>query len=253
MSIRSCLIVLGLSVIFCASSIAAETINPQVELKTSAGTVVLELYPDAAPKTVKNFLQYVNSGFYQGTVFHRVINNFMIQGGGMGPDLKEKKKNAPIPLEALQAFEHGLKNEIGTIAMAREEKPDTADSEFFINVANNDFLDPVALPAGDPVKLMRRGELRTMSRAEALATTAGYTVFGRVIAGMEIVNKIKLAPTDRIGQNMNVPRQPITVLSAKVLKTPITPKTIDQQLQPATPVATLKTNVPTPVVPATPG
>ena len=229
MSIRSCLTALGLSLLVSAASFAAPADTPQVELKTNAGTIVLELYPDAAPKTVKNFLQYVNSGFYNGTVFHRVIDNFMIQGGGMTRDLKEKKKNPPIALEAQRAFDHGLKNEIGSIAMAREEKPDTADSEFFINVANNDFLDPATLPAGDPVQFMRRGTLRTMSRSQALAVAAGYTVFGRVNAGMEFVNQINVVPTDRIGQNLNVPRQPIIELSAKVQKTPITPKTVEQQ------------------------
>ena len=233
-SIRSCATLLAITL--CVASFAAEPQAPQVEIKTSAGSIVVELNPDAAPKTVKNFLQYVNSGFYNGTIFHRVIDNFMIQGGGMGHDLKEKKKNPPIVLEAQRAAEHGLKNEIGTIAMAREERPDTADSEFFINVANNDFLDPTVLPAGDPVQFMRRGALRTMSRSQALAVTAGYTVFGRVIAGMEIVDKIKGLPTERIGQNLNVPRQPVTILSAKVLKNPIILTSIDAQRQPATPV-----------------
>lgn len=231
-SIRSCLAVLA--VIFCTSSVAAQNPAPQVEIKTSAGIIVLELNPEAAPKTVKNFLQYVSSGFYNGTIFHRVIDNFMIQGGGMGRDLKEKKKNPPIVLEAQQAFEHGLKNEIGTIAMAREERPNTADAEFFINVADNDFLDPAVLPPGDPVQFMRRGTLRTMSRSQALAVTAGYTVFGRVIAGMEIVNKIKVLPTDSIGQNLNVPRQPVIIISARILKNPLVPKTVEEQLQPAT-------------------
>ncbi|PRC91889.1 peptidylprolyl isomerase [Solimicrobium silvestre] len=202
---------------------------PQVELKTNVGTIVLELYPDAAPKTVKNFLQYVKSGFYTGTIFHRVIDNFMIQGGGMGKDLKEKKMNAPIPLEAQMAIDHGLKNDIGTIAMAREEKPNTATSEFFINVANNDFLNPMTLPDGDPVQFTRHGKLQTLPRAQALLISAGYAPFGRVIQGMDVVNQIKVVQTDAVGENQNLPRKPIIVLSAKILKTHIKPKSIEEQ------------------------
>ena len=212
----------------------ASAAHPQVELKTNVGTIVVELDPAAAPKTVANFLKYVKSGFYSGTIFHRVIDNFMIQGGGMGKDLKVKKMNAPVPLEAQMAFDHGLKNELGTIAMAREELPNTATSEFFINVANNDFLDPQVLPDGDPVQFMRRGTMRTLPRAQALLIAAGYTPFGRVIDGMEVVNQIKVVQTDAIGENKNVPRSPIIVLSAKLLKTPITPRTIEEQLAPKT-------------------
>ncbi len=229
---------LAFSLVFSAGINAAETGNepyparPQVELKTSVGTIVVELDPQAAPKTVTNFLKYVKSGFYNGTIFHRVIDNFMIQGGGMGKDLKQKKTNPPIPLEAQMAFDHGLKNDIGTIAMAREELPNTATSEFFINVANNDFLDPQLLPDGDPVEFMRRGTLRTMPRAQALQIAAGYTPFGRVVDGMDVVNQIKVVQTDAIGENKNVPRNPIIVLSAKILKKPITPRTIEEQLAP---------------------
>ena len=223
---------------------------PQVELKTNVGTIVVELYPDAAPKTVKNFLQYVKSGFYNGTIFHRVINNFMIQGGGMSKDLKEKKMNAPIPLEAQMAFDHGLKNEVGTIAMAREEKPNTATSEFFINVADNDFLNPSTLPDGDPVQFMRRGTMRTMPRAQALLIAAGYAPFGRVIAGMDVVNQIKEVQTDAIGENLNVPRKPVIILSAKILKTPITPKTVSEQLG-IKPAEAAPVTAPTEAAPAT--
>jgi peptidyl-prolyl cis-trans isomerase A (cyclophilin A) len=245
----------------CYSAAPASTTPPQVELKTNVGTIVVELYPEAAPKTVKNFLQYVKSGFYNGTIFHRVINNFMIQGGGMTKDLKDKKMNAPIPLEAQMAFDHGLKNETGTIAMAREEKPNTATSEFFINVADNDFLNPSTLPDGDPVSFMRRGTMRTMPRAEALLIAAGYAPFGRVIEGMDVVNQIKEVQTYAIGENLNVPLKPIIILSAKILKQPITPKTIAEQLgikpveptpvtAPAEPVAPVTPVAP--VAPATP-
>ena len=197
-----------------------------------------------------SFLSYVKSGFYNGTIFHRVIDNFMIQGGGMGTDFKEKKMRAPIPLEAQMAFDHGVKNEIGTIAMAREEKPNTATSEFFINVANNDFLNPMALPDGDPVKFMRRGTERTMPRAEALNVAAGYAAFGRVIDGMSVVNQIKVIQTQAHGENLNLPVKNIIVLSAKILKKPITPKTLEQQL---TPAAALAPAMPaTPAAPATP-
>jgi len=235
MQLRTCLTVIALTASILAGnvSLAAQPVpaaNPQVEIKTSSGIIVVELYPDAAPKTVKNFLQYVKSGFYNGTIFHRVIGNFMIQGGGLDKNLKEKKTNAPIPLEAQMAFDHGLKNEVGTIAMAREEKPNTATSQFFINVADNDFLNPQTLPDGDPVTFMRRGTLLTKPRAEALQIAAGYAPFGRVIDGMDVVNQIKALETSAHGENRNVPIKTVTVISAKILKTPITPKTIDEQL-----------------------
>ena len=232
MKLRSCLSVLTLltGLLVNVTGFAADPSPPQVELETNVGVIVLELYPEAAPKTVKNFLDYVKAGYYNGTIFHRVIDNFMIQGGGMGEDLKDKKRNAPVPLEAQQALEHGLKNEIGTIAMARNSKPDSADSEFFINVANNDFLDTQKIPDGDPVQLTRQGVTKTLPRAQALLFTAGYTPFGRVIDGMNVVNQIKVVPTDAVGQNQNLPRKPIVILSARVLKKPLTPKTVEQQL-----------------------
>ena len=239
MHIRTCLAWLTLTgtMLFCPTGHATEAVASQVELKTNLGTIVIELDSDAAPKTVKNFLQYVKSGFYNGTIFHRVIDNFMIQGGGMGKDLQDKKRNAPIPLEAQRAFDHGLKNDLGTIAMARDERPDTANSEFFINVADNDFLNPIKLPDGDPVTFMRRGTERTMPRAQALMLAAGYAPFGRVIDGMEVVNKIKVLQTTAHFQHQNVPLNTVTILSAKILKTPIVPKTIAQQLQATVPEA----------------
>ena len=250
-------VVLTISVFVSAVSFAAPraapATPPQVEIKTTLGTIVVELYPDAAPKTVKNFLQYVNSGFYTGTIFHRVIDNFMIQGGGLDKNLKEKKGNGPITLEAQTAFDHGLKNDIGTIAMAREEKPNTATSEFFINVADNDFLNPATLPAGDPVQFMRRGNLRTMPRAQALLIAAGYTPFGRVIDGMEVVNKIKVLPTAAHGENLNLPLNTVTVISAKILKNHIAPKSINEQLGVKPASAAVTPTVPDgPSVPETP-
>lgn len=142
---------------------------PQVEIKTNLGNVVLELYPDKAPKTVDNFLRYVKEGYYTGTVFHRVIPGFMIQGGGFDKTLKQKPTRQPIENEA----GNGLRNDTGTVAMARTSDPNSATAQFFINVANNTFLNYTApTPQG-----------------------YGYTVFGKVIRGMDVVNRIATAPT----------------------------------------------------------
>ena len=163
---------------------------PQVDLKTSMGNVVLELDPAKAPKTVANFLQYVKDKQYDGTVFHRVIDGFMIQGGGMDASMKEKPTRAPIPLEA----SNGLKNDRGTIAMARTGDPNSATAQFFINVASNDMLN-APKPDGH-----------------------GYAVFGRVIKGMDVVDKIRGVPTGNRGMHQNVPNQPVTILSATQIK-----------------------------------
>lgn len=144
-----------------------------VEMKTNLGSIVLELYPDKAPKTVENFLQYVEDGFYKNTVFHRVIAGFMIQGGGFDTALKQKPMRSPIQNEAA----NGLKNEIGTIAMARTSDPHSASAQFFINVANNGFLNYKA----------------------PNQSGYGYAVFGKVISGMDIVNKIASMPTGSSG------------------------------------------------------
>lgn len=143
--------------------------DTKVEMKTNLGSIVLELYPDKAPKTVENFLQYVQDGFYKNTVFHRVIAGFMIQGGGFDTALKQKPTRSPIQNEAA----NGLKNEIGTIAMARTSDPHSASAQFFINVANNGFLNYKA----------------------PNQSGYGYAVFGKVISGMDIVNKIASMPT----------------------------------------------------------
>ena len=195
----------------------ADTCPPQVELKTTAGVIVLELYPDAAPKTVDNFLQYVKSGQYNGTIFHRVIASFMIQGGGLGKDMREKPVRAAIPLEAGRALEHGLKNDIGTVAMARTGDPDSATAQFFINVANNDFLNHQNLPEGDPVQFNQGGRMINAPRSQALQATAGYTPFGKVIKGLDVVNQISTTETEYRSGNQNVPKRDIVIQSAKIL------------------------------------
>ena len=164
--------------------------EPKVLIKTSMGDIVVQLNEAKAPKTVANFVQYVKDKQYDGTVFHRVMDGFMIQGGGMDANMKEKTTRAPIPLEA----NNGLKNDIGTIAMARTSDPNSATAQFFINVANNDMLN-APKPDGH-----------------------GYAVFGRVVQGMEVVNKIRAVPTGNRGMHQNVPSQPITIVSATLVK-----------------------------------
>lgn len=147
--------------------------NVTVEIKTNLGNLTVELYPDKAPKTVENFLQYVDEGFFKNTIFHRVIPNFMVQGGGFTADLKQKPTRSPIAIES----NNGLKNEIGTIAMARTSDPNSATAQFFINVANNDFLNFKA----------------------PNASGYGYAVFGKVTQGMDVINKIAATPTGSAG------------------------------------------------------
>ena len=163
---------------------------PRVKLGTTAGDIVVELYPDKAPKTVENFLQYVNDKQYDGTVFQRVIDGFMIQGGGFTPDLKQKPTRAPIPLEA----KNGLKNDKYTIAMARTSDPDSATSQFFINVKDNPNLNA---PNPDGY---------------------GYAVFGKVVSGSEVVDKIRTARTGSKGGMQDVPLEAIIIQSATVAK-----------------------------------
>ena len=162
----------------------------KVQLKTSMGDIVVELNDAKAPKSAANFLQYVRDKHYDGTVFHRVIDGFMIQGGGMDADLNEKPTRAPIPLEA----SNGLKNDRGTIAMARTGNPNSATSQFFINVVNNDMLN-APKPDGH-----------------------GYAVFGKVIKGMDVVDKIRAVATGNRGMHQNVPTTPVTILSATEIK-----------------------------------
>lgn len=201
-----------------ASPPAIKKNYPRVKIKTNVGDIVLELYNDKAPKTVENFLRYVKKGQYNNTIFHRVIDNFMIQGGGMDVKMREKPVDAPIVNEAKLASEQGLRNEIGTIAMARMEDPNSARAQFYINVNNNDFLDYQALADGDPVTIMRNGSSMTLPRRKAVILAAGYTPFGKVTEGWATVEKIKSVPTSPLGIHQNVPNKPITIISIQLLK-----------------------------------
>lgn len=175
----------GLVLTATAEQAAAAGPNPQVLMKTSLGEIVIELYPEKAPKTVENFLQYVDDGFSSGLIFHRVIGNFMIQGGGFDKDMRQKATRGPIPLES----RNGLKNDVGTIAMARTSVPDSATSQFFINTVNNASLNHPN-PDGN-----------------------GYAVFGKVVSGMETVEKIAKVKTGRSGPHSDVPTEPVVIES----------------------------------------
>ncbi|HTN50332.1 MAG TPA: peptidylprolyl isomerase [Burkholderiaceae bacterium] len=164
----------------------------RVALDTTLGTIVIQLNAQAAPKTVANFLEYVKSGHYDNTVFHRVIGNFMIQGGGYTADLAEKPTRAPIPLES----QNGLKNERGAVSMARRGDPNSATSQFFINVVDNPNLD-YPKPDGH-----------------------GYAVFGKVVEGMDVVDKIRAVPTESRGPHASLPATPVIVKSARIVKQP---------------------------------
>lgn len=197
---------------------------PRVKLATSQGDIVIELYPDKAPKTVENFLQYVRDQHYDGTVFHRVIGNFMVQGGGFDSSYKQKPTRAPVAHEGQAALAlGGPRNVVGTVAMARTNDPHSATSQFFINVKDNDFLDPTPIPPGDPVPQFEyRGKIyKDVPRASLLnaGELYGYTVFGKVVAGMDVVNKIKNTPTGAGGPfPTDVPKTPITILKATLEK-----------------------------------
>lgn len=164
---------------------------PVVELDTNMGAIVIELNEEKAPKTVENFLNYVKSGQYDGTIFHRIIDGFMIQGGGMDVEMNEKPTNAPIENEA----DNGLKNDKGTIAMARTQDPHSATSQFFINVKDNDFLNHSG-------KNMQGW---------------GYTVFGKVTSGMDVIEKMRSVPTGRFGMHADVPKEPVVINSATII------------------------------------
>ena len=182
---------------------------PRVVLATSAGDITLELDPEHAPRTVANFLQYVKAGHYDGTVFHRVIDNFMIQGGGYTADLKEKTTRAPIPLES----SNGLENKRGTVAMARTNDPNSATAQFFINVADNAFLNYRKFESDTTIETPRGS--RTVPAGTVID---GYAVFGRVVAGMDVVDKIRGVKTGDQKGMQNVPTQPVTIKTATIAK-----------------------------------
>ena len=174
-----------------AAGSGAMAADPQVDMKTSLGTIRLELYPAKAPKTVENFLQYVKDGHFNGTIFHRVIDNFMIQGGGFDKAYKQKPTRDSIQNEA----KNGLKNDLGSVAMARTSAPHSASSQFFINGKNNDFLNAANAQDG-----------------------WGYTVFGKVVSGMDVVTKISKTPTGSGGPfPTDVPREMVLIESVTLV------------------------------------
>jgi len=166
--------------------------NPIVQVETSEGTIQLELFEDKAPQTVKNFLKYTDEGFYAGTIFHRVIDGFMIQGGGLAADMSQKPTQAPVRNEARA----DVKNRRGTIAMARTNDIHSATAQFFINVADNDFLD----------------------HKDETSRGFGYAVFGKVTAGMDVVDKIRKVPTGNFKGHGDVPTTPITIQAVRRVK-----------------------------------
>ena len=187
------LFILSTAAVVPSGALAAD---PQVDLRTSAGTIRLELYPAKAPKTVENFLQYVRDGHYNGTMFHRVIDGSMVQGGGFDASFKQKPVRKPIANEAKAGVNAGLKNDIGTVAMARTSDPDSATAQFFINVNDNAFLN-WGDPKGDGV---------------------GYTVFGKVVSGMDVVTKIAKTPTGSGGPfQRDVPKPAVVIEQASVV------------------------------------
>jgi len=177
----------GAAALLLTAGVHAQT----VRLSTSQGDIVVQLDAAKAPKTVDNFVQYVKAGHYNGTIFHRVIDGFMIQGGGMTADMKEKPTRAPIPLES----RNGLNNQRGTIAMARTMDPNSATAQFFINVKDNAFLD-----------------------AEQSRDGQGYAVFGKVVQGMDVVDKIRKVPTGQKGMHGDVPLSPVLIKQATLEK-----------------------------------
>jgi cyclophilin family peptidyl-prolyl cis-trans isomerase len=178
------------SLVLAGMSTAADG-NPKVEMMTSKGKIIIELYPEKAPETVKNFLTYVDAKYYDGTIFHRVIPGFMIQGGGFTPDMKRKSTGAPIKNEA----DNGLKNDRGTIAMARTANPDSATAQFFINGVNNDFL----------------------NHKSKTSQGWGYAVFGKAIEGIEVVDAISAVKTVTRGRYRDVPAETVQIKSARVV------------------------------------
>jgi len=182
---------LALALALGPSTLANAKENPMVTLSTSMGDVKIELYADKAPVTVKNFLDYAKAGYYDGTIFHRVIPGFMIQGGGLTADMQDKREGQKPPIK--NESSNGLKNETGTVAMARTSAPDSATSQFFINVKDNSSLDKEKAQDG-----------------------VGYAVFGKVVEGMDVVRKIEQVKTATKGPHQNVPVDAVTIKSVKV-------------------------------------
>jgi len=195
---RSFLIALaGAALVASGFAPPAMAANPQVELQTTAGNIRIELFPDAAPKTVANFLDYVKAKYYDGTQFHRVIPNFMVQGGGFNAEFQQKPTRPPVPIEAEMSSKAGLLNVPGTVAMARTGDPNSATSQFFINVKDNQFLN---FKSADPQGY-------------------GYTVFGKVVSGMDVVDKIAKAPTGAGGPfPKDVPQEKVIITKAFVVE-----------------------------------
>ncbi|HSV51355.1 MAG TPA: peptidylprolyl isomerase [Burkholderiaceae bacterium] len=206
-----------------AGAAAAQT-APRVKFATTAGDFVVEVYPDKAPKTVENFLQYVKDKHYDGTIFHRVIGNFMVQGGGFDTSYAQKQTRAPVAHEGQEALaKGGPKNVVGTLAMARTGDPHSATAQFFINVKDNDFLNPTIIPPGDPVpKFEYQGKVYENTPRANLVNAAqlfGYTVFGKVVSGMDVIDKMKAVPTGPGGPfPTDVPKTPIIINSATLVK-----------------------------------
>lgn len=177
---------------FTVTALTLQAADPQVLLKTNKGDITIALFQDKAPISVKNFIFYADEKFFDGTIFHRVIKGFMVQGGGMTADMHEKSAKPPIKNEAA----NGLKNKRGTLAMARTPEIDSATCQFFINLVDNSFLDH---QSNDPEKF-------------------GYAVFGKVVAGMDVVDAIAGVPTGSKGGHQDVPREPVTILSVTRLE-----------------------------------
>ena len=196
---------------------------PKLKIATNMGDIMIEVYPDKAPKTVANFLQYVKDKHYNGTIFHRVIPNFMIQGGGYDLQYKERTTRAPVQHEGRQAMAAGLKNQTGYLAMARTNDPQSATAQFFINTVDNAFLDPTPIPEGDPVKRFEyRGQVYENVPRENLLNALqlfGYTVFGKVTSGMEVVDRIRGTPTGMGGPfRTDVPKTPVVIQSITLVQ-----------------------------------
>ena len=206
-----------------AAGVATADPAPKVKFTTSAGEFVVEVYPDKAPRTVENFLRYVKDKHYDGTIFHRVIDDFMVQGGGYDTRYVQKSTRSPVPHEGREALSRGgPKNVVGTVAMARTSDPNSATAQFFINVKDNPSLDPVLIPPGDPVpsfeykgRVYRNEPRSTFENAPQLF---GYTVFGKVVGGMDVIDKIKATPTGPGGPfPSDVPQTPIIIRSAALM------------------------------------